>query len=62
AQALAKSTTIEVVAVADPSNQSIEFAKNTFRNADRPPEIRRNMRGVSVSLVARSLLNSPCAG
>ncbi len=54
AQALVKSTTIEVVAVADPSNQSIEFAKNTFRNAETFSNYQQAMQhlGVEACLIA----------
>lgn len=43
AHALAKSTTIEVVAVADPSAQSIEFAKNTFADVASYSDYRQSM-------------------
>ena len=54
AQALAKSTEIEVVAIADPSRQSIEFAENTFQNATTFAEFRHAMQhaGVEACLVA----------
>lgn len=54
AQALAKSTNIEVVAVADPASQSIEFAKTTFRNAATFSDYRQAMQhvGVEAALIA----------
>ncbi|MGA1039534.1 MAG: Gfo/Idh/MocA family protein, partial [Ilumatobacteraceae bacterium] len=54
AQALAKSTEIEVVAIADPSRQSIVFAENTFQNATTFAEFRHAMQhaGVEACLIA----------
>ena len=54
AQALAKSTNIEVVAVADLATQSIEFAKTTFRNAATFSDYRQAMQhvGVEAALIA----------
>ena len=54
ALALAKSTKIEVVAVADPSSQSIEFAKNTFKDASTFSDYRQAMQhaGVEACLIA----------
>ena len=54
ALALAKSTKIEVVAVADPSSQSIEFAKNTFKDASTFSDYWQAMQhaGVEACLIA----------
>ncbi|MFM9002172.1 MAG: Gfo/Idh/MocA family oxidoreductase [Acidimicrobiaceae bacterium] len=54
ALALAESKTIEVVAVADPSSQSIEFAKTTFTNASMFADYRQAMQhaGVEACLIA----------
>ena len=54
AQALAKSMTVEVVAVADPSSQSIEFAKSTFRDATTFSDYRQAMQhaGVEACLIS----------
>jgi myo-inositol 2-dehydrogenase/D-chiro-inositol 1-dehydrogenase len=54
AHALAKSTKIEVVAVADPSSQSIGFAKTTFCNATTFADYRQAMQhdGVEACLIA----------
>lgn len=54
AQALANSENIEVVAVADPSRQSIEFAETIFKNASIFSDHRQAMQhpGVEACLVA----------
>ena len=54
ALALAKSTNIEVVAVADPSSQSIEFAETIFKNASTFADYRQAMQhaGVEACLIA----------
>lgn len=54
AQALAKSMKIEVVAIADSSRQSIEFAENTFPNAWTFADYRQAMRadGIEACLIA----------
>ncbi|MGA0766740.1 MAG: Gfo/Idh/MocA family protein, partial [Ilumatobacteraceae bacterium] len=54
AQALAKSTEIEVVAIADPSRQSIEFAETIFKNASMFADYRQAMQqaGVEACLIA----------
>ncbi|MFM7762329.1 MAG: Gfo/Idh/MocA family oxidoreductase [Acidimicrobiaceae bacterium] len=54
ALALAESKTIEVVAVADPSSQSLEFAKTTFTNAAMFADYRQAMQhaGVEACLIA----------
>ena len=54
AQALAKSKNIEVVAIADPSSQSIEFAENTFKDAATFADYRQAMQhaGVEACLIA----------
>ncbi len=48
AAALAKSRTVEVVAVADPSPQSCEFAKGVFPNADVFAEYSKIFSGIQV--------------
>ncbi|NBO68525.1 MAG: ChbG/HpnK family deacetylase, partial [Actinobacteria bacterium] len=52
----ARSTNIEVVAVADPASQSIEFAKTTFRNAATFSDYRQALQHVGVEAV---LIASP---
>jgi len=54
AQALAKSKNIEVVAIADSSSQSIEFAENTFKDAATFADYRQAMQhaGVEACLIA----------
>ena len=54
ALALAKSSNIEVVAVADPSSTSIEFAENTFKAASTFADYRQAMHhaGVEACLIA----------
>jgi predicted dehydrogenase len=54
AHALAESTKIEVVAIADPSRQSIEFAENTFQSASTFADYRQAMihDGVEACLIA----------
>ena len=48
AEALAKSKTVEVVAVADPSPQSREFAKSVFQNAEVFTEYSKIFSGIQV--------------
>lgn len=54
AQALAKSTNVEVVAVADSSNQSIEFAQDFFSTAKTYADYKQamNLDGVQGCLIA----------